>query len=58
MTYDSVHLLDLHKEFENAIGDKLQVVNFFEQRKTRLLKVWFIQWEEFVSQPLSSISTR
>lgn len=49
MTYDSTALLDLQEEFENAFSDKLQVVNFFERRKTRLLKVWFVQWEAFVS---------
>jgi hypothetical protein len=50
LTYDSIALLDLQEEFESAFGDKLQVVNFFERRKTRLLKAWFVQWEAFVSQ--------
>lgn len=56
--YDSLPLLDLHEEFENAVGDKLQVVNFFEQRKTQMLKLWFLQWEEFVSRPVPSMDIR
>ncbi|KAF7502924.1 hypothetical protein GJ744_004800 [Endocarpon pusillum] len=47
VAYDSLPLQDLHEEFENAIRDKLRVINFYEQRKTRVLKVWFIQWEEW-----------
>ena len=39
VAYDSISLLDLHEEFKNAVSDKLQVVNFYEQRKTRILKV-------------------
>ena len=27
----------------------MQIINFFEERKTTVLKVWFLQWEEFVS---------
>lgn len=50
--YDSLSLLDLHEEFENVFSGKLRVVNFFEQRKTRILKLWFLQWEEWVSRPL------
>lgn len=50
VAYDSIALLDLQEEFENAFSNKLQVVNFFERRKTRLLKVWFVQWEAFVSK--------
>ena len=49
VAYDTFPLQDLHEEFECARGEQLQVVNFFEQRKTRLFKVWFWQWEEFVS---------
>ncbi|KAF2730807.1 hypothetical protein EJ04DRAFT_30403 [Polyplosphaeria fusca] len=47
IAYDSLSLLDLDDEFENVVGGKLRVVNFFEQRKTRILKAWFIQWDEF-----------
>ncbi|KAJ4288935.1 hypothetical protein N0V90_011276 [Kalmusia sp. IMI 367209] len=47
VSYDSLSLLELHEEFERAVNENLRVVNFFEQRKTRLLKVWFFQWEEF-----------
>jgi hypothetical protein len=49
LAYDSVSLLDLHREFVAATRDGLRVVNFFEERKTRLLKAWIVQWEEFVS---------
>lgn len=50
LAYDSVSLLDLHREFIAATGNNgLRVVNFFEQRKTRLLKTWIFQWEEWVS---------
>ncbi|KAL8724128.1 MAG: hypothetical protein Q9166_008115, partial [cf. Caloplaca sp. 2 TL-2023] len=47
VAYDSLPLRDLHEEFENVIGDKLRVINFYEQRKTQVLKLWFIQWEEW-----------
>ena len=56
--YDSLSLLDLHEEFENAASAKLRVVNFYEQRKTPLLKVWFVQWEEFVNKLSSRMGTR
>ena len=51
VAYDSTSLLDLHREFVAVTRDELRVFNFFEERKTRVLKVWFIQWEEFVSKP-------
>jgi hypothetical protein len=47
VAYDALPLLDLHEGFENAVGGKVRVVNFFEQRKTPFLKLWFVQWEEF-----------
>jgi hypothetical protein len=50
VAYDSLPLLDLDEEFASAASGNLRVVNFFEQRKTRLLKVWFIQWDAFVSE--------
>jgi hypothetical protein len=50
VAYDSTPLLDLHREFVDFAKDRLPVVKFFEQRKTRVLKLWFIQWEEFVSK--------
>ena len=49
LAYDSVSLLDLHREFMDVTSDGLRVVNFFEERKTRLLKTWIVQWEKFVS---------
>ena len=48
LEYDSARLLDLHREFM-TIADNLRVVNFFETRKTNLLKVWFFRWNKFVS---------
>jgi hypothetical protein len=50
VAYDSMPLLDLHRDFIVTTKDRLQVVNFFEQRKIRILKLWFIQWEKFVSK--------
>ncbi|KAL9579751.1 MAG: hypothetical protein Q9203_006566, partial [Teloschistes exilis] len=47
VAYDSLLLQDLHEEFENVIGNKLRAIKFYEQRKTQILKVWFIQWEEW-----------
>lgn len=49
VAYDSASLLDLHREFTSVIGDNIRVVNFFEQRKVCLLRVWFLQWNAFVS---------
>lgn len=51
VAYDSLPLFELHKSFEGCRSENLQVVNFFEQRKVRLLKLWFVQWEKFVSRP-------
>jgi hypothetical protein len=51
LAYDAMPLLDLHRQFVAVTKDGPQVVNFFEQRKTRVLKLWFIQWEKFVSKP-------
>ncbi|PIG81916.1 eukaryotic translation initiation factor 3 subunit [Aspergillus arachidicola] len=45
--YDSTFLLDLHTSFEAAVGDRVQVVNIFEQRPTLILSVWFLRWREF-----------
>jgi hypothetical protein len=49
VAYDSASLLDLHREFMSVVGDNLQVINFFEQRKTCIFSVWFFQWNDFVS---------
>jgi hypothetical protein len=51
LAYDSVSLLDLHREFVAAAGNVSCVINFFEERKTPILKLWFFQWGEFVSSP-------
>jgi hypothetical protein len=53
---DSHFLLDLHKDFERTMSKTLRVVNFYELRPTRLLKLWFLQWERFVGMPLLSTS--
>ncbi|KAI9775707.1 MAG: hypothetical protein M1816_005776, partial [Peltula sp. TS41687] len=47
LAYDSVPLFDLHSQFVAVAGDSLQVVNFFEQRKTCILKLWFVQRSAF-----------
>ncbi|KAI9777310.1 MAG: hypothetical protein M1816_004798 [Peltula sp. TS41687] len=47
LVYDSVSLFDLHREFVKVTGDGLRVVNFVKERKTSVLKLWFIQWEAF-----------
>jgi hypothetical protein len=49
--YDSTSLLDLHRTFIGAVDNDLQVVNFFEERPTDVLRFWFFKWREFVSQP-------
>jgi hypothetical protein len=49
VAYDSTSLLDLHRDFTSVMGDNIRVVNFFEQRKVCLFKVWFLQWNDFVS---------
>lgn len=50
VAYDSIALLDLQEQFEDAFNVRLQVVNVFECRRTRFMKVWFFQWEAFVSE--------
>jgi hypothetical protein len=54
VAYDSLPLKDLQTDFEEATSENLQVVNFYERRKTQILKIWFYQWEEMVSEALSS----
>jgi hypothetical protein len=46
---NSTLLLDLHQEFVEVFGDHLRVTNFFEERHTCVFKIWFLQWNEFVS---------
>jgi hypothetical protein len=55
LAYDSVRLFDLHREFTMAVGDNLRVINFFEERETRILKVWFFGWNKIVSQRRRSL---
>jgi hypothetical protein len=52
--YDSESLLNLQEKFENTLPDDLRVVNFYEQRPTRILSFWFLSWEEFVSSIFSA----
>ncbi|KAK1968304.1 hypothetical protein LY78DRAFT_691421 [Colletotrichum sublineola] len=33
--------------FVKAIGKNMQIFNFFEKRPTALLRIWFIQWQQF-----------
>jgi hypothetical protein len=49
ISHDSNSLRDLHKAFVTSVSDKIQVCNFFEQRKTRIFSVGIFNWEEFVS---------
>ena len=51
LAYDSVSLLDLHRGFVEASGNVSCVINFFEERKRPILKLWFFQLGEFVSNP-------
>ncbi|KAK3361036.1 hypothetical protein B0T24DRAFT_671680 [Lasiosphaeria ovina] len=45
LEYDSISLHDLHKDFMAVARDDLRVFNFFEKRPTRILRLWFIQWQ-------------
>ncbi|KAK3326026.1 P-loop containing nucleoside triphosphate hydrolase protein [Apodospora peruviana] len=47
LEYDSISLHDFHKEFMAIAQDDLRVFNFFEKRPTQLLRLWFIQWQQF-----------
>ncbi|RDW59145.1 hypothetical protein BP5796_12069 [Coleophoma crateriformis] len=55
LSYDSQSLLDLHGSFIDAGFDDLRVTNFFEQRRARILKIWFASWGEFVVEEQSAI---
>ncbi|KIY04017.1 uncharacterized protein Z520_00709 [Fonsecaea multimorphosa CBS 102226] len=48
ITYDSLHLQDLHEQFTQVIEDHVQVYNFFEERPTCLVDVGIFQWSKFV----------
>ncbi|KAI9658004.1 MAG: hypothetical protein M1821_002664 [Bathelium mastoideum] len=43
--YDSIPLLDLHRHFVKVISSDVIVVNFFEQRPSLILKLWFYRWQ-------------
>ncbi|MCJ1307315.1 hypothetical protein MMC25_000961 [Agyrium rufum] len=53
--YDSEYLLNLQGTFETALPVDLRVVNFYEQRPTRILSFWFLSWEEFCVKKQSAI---
>ena len=42
-------LKDLHSDFISTFGGRIHVVNFFEERKTCLLKFGLFRWEDYVS---------
>lgn len=46
--YDSEFLLNLQGVFESTLPGNLRVINFYEQRRTRILSFWFLSWKEFV----------
>ncbi|KAL5000887.1 hypothetical protein BDV10DRAFT_199813 [Aspergillus recurvatus] len=54
LTYDSLSLQDLHDNFTKAVKNVQSITNFYEQRKSRILKVWWFQWEEFCVQQQSA----
>ncbi|KAL4733499.1 hypothetical protein BDV11DRAFT_175643 [Aspergillus similis] len=58
LTYDSLSLQDLHSDFTRAAKEVPSIINFYETRKSRILKVWCFQWEEFVrtQPPLYTVS--
>jgi hypothetical protein len=58
ISHDSNSLRDLHKAFVASVSDKLQVCNFFEQRRTRIFSIGIFNWEEFVSAPRISPSRK
>ncbi|KAK3937548.1 hypothetical protein QBC46DRAFT_460804 [Diplogelasinospora grovesii] len=47
LEYDSTALLDLQRAFVAIDRGDLSVFNFYEQRPTRLLRLWFLRWQEF-----------
>ncbi|RDW58624.1 hypothetical protein BP6252_13100 [Coleophoma cylindrospora] len=53
--YDSESLLDLQGTFETTLPVDLRVVNFYEQRPTRILVFWFLSWKEFCVKKQSAI---
>lgn len=48
--YDSLPLLDLHRDFEGAVPDSLRVINFFEQRP--------VVWGQFVRTTFAELSVQ
>lgn len=50
LAYDSAPLRDLHQDFVDASANEFRVVNFYEERRTRLIKFWVLSWNEFVGR--------
>jgi hypothetical protein len=50
LAYDSMSLFDLHRDFVAITGDSLPVINFYEERKTRVFQMGIMRWEKFVSE--------
>ena len=57
LEYDSTPLLDLHRAFVRTATDDLRVFNFFEERPLLICRLWFVQWQQFVSTPCRSSQT-
>jgi len=53
VAFGSVPLRDLHRDFVAVVDSRVQILNFFEMRKTRIANFGVIQWEAFVSRPSS-----
>ena len=48
MHYGSEYLSQLHADFVDLYGGSLSVTNFYEERRTRLIKFGLLQWETYV----------
>ena len=48
LAYDSVPIRDLHRDFVAVANNRVQIVNIFETRKSRFMRLWFIQWDILV----------
>ncbi|KAE8149842.1 hypothetical protein BDV25DRAFT_130058 [Aspergillus avenaceus] len=57
LTYDCLFLHELHEKFVKAATKVQQIINFFEQRKTQILKVGWLSWEEFCVREQSATFT-
>ncbi|KFA81586.1 hypothetical protein S40288_09615 [Stachybotrys chartarum IBT 40288] len=46
LEYVTASLLDLHRAFTGTTRDNWHVYKFFEQRPTRILRLWLIRWQQ------------